>query len=227
MSLEERLDRIQEELEKKIEEEENFEPPKRCALCVKINKDKMIMENEIICHYPSKDRYKIGDWKVYYGYNAWYLASELVREYLKKQEKTKCNHEELAEESLELVEDVRAYLTARAGDANPTKLIDVLKNNFDSGPIILLELLHLVGKEWVNSLKPEDYDLGFLELYKKYGVGFYETRYVPPYHKNLWQTRAEWAKTCDCSDCQSYYVEQKESLENTFNKLNIPLECVN
>jgi len=208
MSLEERLDTLEAALTK---QEEPKEPPKRCIFCVVYN-------NDVIENYNVNSDGKLVSIKACYDSNSWLIASEIVREYLRKNEISCCNHENhfLTDISIPFTKGFAKYLECKSTDKyHPLRLFEVIFEILEkeTGPKILVEFLKVVGKNWIYKLDPNDFDIGYVSLLKEYGEGFNEGKSVPPYHPNIPRTRKEWAENCKCDDCQQYYVWKREELE--------------
>jgi len=186
-------------------EKEELEHPKKCIFCVADCKEK----EEIYEQNPG---------------SSWVITCDLVLQYCKEKGLKTCDHENawLVNESLSLSSKISNLLQAKSEDKhNSLALFKVLGDYFDedNAPTKLQEIINTVGKNWIKSLNPFDYDFGYLDLVKRRGEGVWEGKTVPPYHPNIFRTDKEWAKICNCDDCQEYWVRRKNDIEEAEKEL--------
>jgi len=204
-SLDERLCCIEKLVETILEEKKERDYPKRCIFCEAGGKDKVTIYEK-------------------HPYSAWIISSDLVLQYSKEKGLKTCDHENqwLVTESLSLTFKISDLLQAKSKDKhNSLELFKVLGEYLDedNAPAKLQEIINTVGKKWIRSLNPFDYDFGYLELVREHGEGFRDGLMVPPNHPNIFRTERKWAEVCDCETCQEYWVTKDKQIEEAEKEL--------
>ena len=195
-SSDERLVIIEKLVEEILVEKEKIDHPKTCIFCVVRNRDNQFVISK----------------------SARLIASELVIQYSKEKGLTACDHNNkwLINESVTLSYNISHLLEAKSNDMyNSLDLFKVLGDYLDrdNAPVQLQKIINTVGKNWIKSLNPFDYDFGYLQQVKEHGEGVWEGLMVPPSHPNIYRTAKEWAKVCDCDECQEYWVRKNKKIE--------------
>jgi len=203
-TLSERLDNVEKLFVKIYSEKEKLEHPKACIFCVFSNKEK----ESII---PISN-------------SAWLISCDLVKKYCRKKGFTTCDHNNgwLVNESVTLTYNISNLLQAKSNNRyNSLELFKVLGDYLDkdNAPKNLQKIINTVGKKWIKSLNPFDYDFGYLDLVKEHGEGIWEGKMVPPHHPNIYRTAKEWAKVCECDECQSYWVIKNKEIKEAEKSL--------
>ena len=201
-SSDERLVIIEKLVEKVLLEQQKIERPTTCIFCVVRNRNK---------------QYDISK-------SAWLIASDLVIQYCKEKGLKACDHnnEWLTNESIQLADKISNLLEAKSNNRyNSLELFKVLGDYLDEDnvPVQLQKIINTVGKNWIKSLNLFDYDFGYLAMVKEHGEGVCEGLMVPPNHPNMFRTQREWAKVCDCDECQEYWVIKNKEIEEAEKKL--------
>lgn len=224
VTVDDRLDKIEKKITDNLISEKEWEPPKRCIFCRGYDFQKKVFTNMVLCSSPNA--YEEGDRKVYYGHIPEIISGELVRQYCRVNGITGCDHniDWLVEDASEIIEKIADLLECKSEKKyNPFMLFEVLYEYVEkqNAPRILMNILNTVGKEWLHSLDPNDFDIGYTEIVNQ-GLerSVMEFPYCPPLHPNIYRTAKEWAENCDCDECQSYWQDRKEELEKAIKELN-------
>jgi len=222
ITADDRLDNIEEAIIDNLVPTSSWEPPKRCIFCRGYDFQKKVYTNMVLCSSPLA--YSEGDLSASYDSNSKIIAGELVRQYCRVKGTTNCDHDNdwLVSDAFEIINNISDLIKNKAKDQNhPVRPFEVLYDYIEkqNGPRVLMEILNTVGKEWIFSLNPNDFDMGYLPLLEKHGEGFGEGLCIPPNHGNVYRRPSEWEKICNCDDCQRPERIRKEELENAIKGL--------
>lgn len=222
VTADDRLDKIEKIIVDNLVPEKEWEPPKRCIFCRRYDFQKKVYTNMVLCSSPNA--YEEGDREATYDENSKIIAGELVRQHCRIKGTTTCDHDNewLVNDAFDLIETISDVIKYKAkNEYHPVRLFEVLYEYIEkqNGPRILLEILNTVGKEWIFSLNPHDFDMGYLPLLEKHGEGFGEGWIVPANHPNIYRRPSEWAKICKCDDCQRPEKIRKEELGRAIEAL--------
>jgi len=222
ITVDDRLDKIEQHIIDSVVPEAEWKPPVRCIFCRRYDFQKKVYTNMVLCSSPVG--YEEGERGATYDENSQIIAGEIVRQYCRIRGITTCDHDNdwLVSDAFEIIEtisDVIRYKTKN--EYHPEQLFGVLYEYIEkqNGPKILMEILNTVGKEWIYSLNPLDFDMGYLPLLKKRGEGFDEGWYIPPNHGTVYRRPSEWAKICKCEECQRPEKIRKEELGRAIEAL--------
>jgi len=204
-TLNKRLDKVEKLFKNFLEEKQKRDFPSSCIFCVADGKQK----EEIYKQNLS---------------SSWVISSDLVLQYCKEKGMKTCDHKNrwLVAESLSLTNKISNLLQAKSNDTrNSLKLFKVLGDYLDedNAPAKLQKIINTVGKDWIKSLNPFDYDFGYLQLLKEHGDAVRGGLMIPPNHPHIYRTQREWAKVCECEVCQEYLVNRKNKIKQAEKEL--------
>ncbi len=204
-TLNKRLDKVEKLFMNFLEEKQKLDFPSSCIFCVADGKQK----EEIYKQNLS---------------SSWVISCDLVLQYYKEKGLKTCDHKNrlLVNESISLTDKISHLLETKSNDArNSLKLFKVLGDYLyeDNAPAKLQKIIDTVGKEWIKSLNPFDYDFGYLQQLKEHGDAARGGLSIPPNHPHIYRTQREWAKVCDCEGCKEYWVNRKNKIKQAEKEL--------
>jgi len=204
-TLNKRLDKVEKLFMNFLEEKQKRDFPTRCIFCEADGKQKEEIYTQTIS-------------------SSWEIACDLVLQYCKEKGMKTCDHKNrwLVNESISLTNKISHLLETKSTDTrNSLKLFKVLEDYLaeDNAPAKLQEIINTVGKDWIKSLNPFDYDFGYLQLLKEHGDAVRGGLFIPPNHPDIYRRARDWAKVCDCEVCQEYWVNRKNNIKQAEKEL--------
>ena len=204
-TLNKRLDKVEKLFMNFLEEKQKHDFPTKCIFCEADGNQKEEIYTQTIS-------------------SSWVIACDLVLQYCKEKGMKTCDHKNrwLVNESISLTYKIFHLLETKSNDArNSLKLFKVLEDYLaeDNAPAKLQEIINTVGKDWIKSLNPFDYDFGYLQQLKEHGDAARGGLMRPPNHPGIYRTEREWAKVCDCEGCQEYWVNRKNNIKQAEKEL--------